>query len=633
MSWETEARKEEYFNELEIRFEEKYGTASYLLLPNSKTNNSLAIHSLSKLNHGGERPGSNIMSNYFQIYGDTWNITGGDQDDVFEIHGHFSGRIHGRGGTNDIHLLDKERTHVLNLAQKHNNFGAEIINIQRVFGVELWPEHVIVGCDTKLVSLEGGRLNDPDVIVIPPEKKDCNHHLQIEIMAIGSSAIKGGNNSFTVQVEPSPSGELNFSASYKLGLDTKKIFFLNLQPKTLNSYATFMVNGVYKIIIQFGAKLVAFDFGANTESVGHFINNQDIIFTANTINTALLVDKTGSLLALHEVREGQGSTNNTIEGALGCSNHCNIFSGDWTLLGGNTSDTFNIMNKFTGKIVGGGGGNTLSLDNTLNSSSISVDLGFGSITSFGLVELHNITIFSGRTGQGENITVGCETRIVSAEGGRPNDLDYVYIPTNKDCSQNNAYNLSIFVNSYTVVENYARSGRFAYIVAIEENFTISTTPGGAYHEYRFEFGLSRLSLTSFTGGFLSVELVTGRKLTFLIESTNNPKLNFIEHWSRVDFHVLNGEVQTSILISSTPPYGSLKTISGICGASNEIVIDVGADGNLGKIIGAELDDIFTLITANMVDSLDGGKGRNTIKIEDSFCPKGTILQWNLKVPL
>lgn len=164
--------------------------------------------------------------------------------------------------------------------------------------------------------------------------------------------------------------------------------------------------------------------------------------------------------------------NHAYSEVIGFSDHSNTFlfgNGFKDLTGGEKNDIFSLKGNVwetTAKIVGLGGDNTIDISGVTNQELLTFDWEreiLGEYTQF-----KNINMFIGRKGYKEIVKPVCSTKYINAQGGENLRSDQIVIENRRGCR----YNLTVQLNSNTVVRNLALLGDFTYNIDRNQN-TIS----------------------------------------------------------------------------------------------------------------------------------------------------------------
>ncbi|CAG7689979.1 unnamed protein product, partial [Allacma fusca] len=280
------------------------------------------------------------------------------------------------------------------------------------------------------------------------------------------------------------------------------------------------------------------------------------------------------------------------------------------LEGGNEDDTFILESGvLQGKLDGGLGTNVLLIDSGyLATKPIEMQLGCESCQ----LKIKNIQMVEGRLMESDQITVDCNTTDVNLKGG-PDYLnqDVVFI-TDRDCY----YNLVIRLHQYTQVFNNGSKGNFDYVIVPDSN-NISVSIKTNIRTSRHGFHLPELRTARIKRSSSWLEVSSLGAVIIETTYTENMTLNMANGIQIVFDPEKNNFVGHAEI-------SDLTKFQGLLFYPNVIRVNHNSSAGTIHYEGGNYDDTFVLMRSSVKGTLDGGEGVNSLFIDKSYIPLGSV---------
>jgi len=640
------------------------------------------------------RKGSPSIPNEFHLITGQWNVQGGAKsNDIFYVYPECVGLINGGGGSNTLQTMGSNPVSILygwNVESRHSSNcknktdckqSIQAVNIQRILGRPGWQDKLTVfgfppqsnECQDQIViSLAGGDKNIPDIITTGNHYKENEFYClpPLKIAVVGYTIAK---LDILMSQTLSPvlffiradiiTNSLDFKfdlemADYNNGsnplLQDKLLFYIELDLSSLSEAIVQQIEEVSTRKLSISS--INLKFLENQVMSLNFAKNScpvtpNILFLEEGQVIAQLVIHEREGIVVHSLDNHENhNSSKTRRGASGVSNHFYLNGGNWSVAGGQKDDTFNLMSdEISGTLDGGSSGeNRLVLGPELAlSKEIFIDLlsdnqylnAFGTTTT---LQLKNMNLILGRSGQQETILCGQDTKYVDGGGGSSADKADLIVISNSS-NETNALNITVKGMDYTNIENNATHGQFKYIVSSETTSVNSSAGLNATELLQLNLPMESLKLVQFTktseiAGQLRIQMQSRYKhnlqIPFVTPNSHETKRiqivqenqyrysGVLDYSLRCEIRVRPDEsLYTSIVLHSNVHIQSLNSVEGIPGVDNNFIVELHRQTHLKSIKGSSKDDHFWIYSAKSIDSLDGGgegDDENSLHIFDYF---------------
>jgi len=558
--------------------------------------------------------GLKFVSNIFDIKNDLpINLVGGDHDDQFQIPCDFSGTIQGTKGTNTVYFTGISFEKTASNWYKVRNSTFKSFDIQNYIGKPNIADEITCGCETELIDLNGGTDSVRDKILVP--NLVCNDKKsQLTIIVSGKTRVEyNSKESRTVVV---------------VGKEAEKSKCEQVPSKT--DLEVLNYGEGLAIVVKFPVSSLSFysqeeehiDFRDSENHKIRITGHGKLPFVSFEepygLTSVLIQQGDEGFAMLHELKDYASSR-------LGCKvvqNFFKLISGNWSVTGGQKSDTFFLeSDNFEGSIDGSGGNNSLVLgDNVV--SNMTIDFSESRLVHGSRVILvSNVQLVYGRSTKQEHVTCACETSYICLNGGD----DVITVPY-KDCN----YNVKILAKGKSKYKNNGSKGSFE--VHIEQDSTgnlhfeaeVHVNPHNTHifpiqipayklSDYTISFNSREMELNLFFGNDLSFKLLaifesiddkarllTDLNVLFLNDNVSDGYLYFSEN-----------DLQ---IIHTLEKYGLSSIKRGAVGAKNIFRCN---SGNY-LVHGGKYGDTFILNSDLFTGQINGYGGVNSLILTNSL---------------
>lgn len=361
-----------------------------------------------------------------------------------------------------------------------------------------------MGCDTQLVTTNGGTGQHPDIIRIPERHCTTQNETELLIVAHGATQIEDttfnrGQNVQISVMEHLLDGRdevLNFSAAVTSNSSVSYEIILSelaLYPKPhkhSQGQASITLDGRLEQRINF-------------EISHHFQTHQLLAAPTITFRTRdgdyagnLMSDTKGNVRNVHFL-SGHSHGCKSHLGMVGLSNYYKVMGSCWNITGAEEASNYFLLEADTlpGTAIRGGAHNS---ENTLDAEGYGSEekLYFDFILNWmGLkfsdgTRVRGINVFKGRSNKSDEVRLSCDSGLVTIDGKggqNTNNPDKIIIQNPKGSKP--CKDVTIRVDQFTKVENSATTGNYIYDIMLTSGIDtlefVATQENNHILQYRF----------------------------------------------------------------------------------------------------------------------------------------------------